>query len=314
MNKVKWKGVYPAVLTPFNEDDTIDFKTFKINTEAQIEAGIDGIVLAGSLGEASTLLLEEKTELLTYTRELVAGRIPVIMNIAEQSTQAAVLAATEAEKNGADGLMLLPPMRYSADDEETVTYFKAVASSCSLPIMLYNNPVDYKIFIKPQMFEALASMPTIQAVKESSRDVTNITRMFNRFGTRFSVLTGVDPLAFESLCLGADGWVAGLTDAFPKETVAIYQLVKAGFYGKALEIYRWFLPLLELDIHPKLVQNIKLAAVATGIGTEHVRAPRLKLSGKEREHVLNVINKALESRPELPDYLNLKSKTVAGAI
>lgn len=306
MSTVKWNGIYPAVLTPFNEDDTIDYNTFKINTEAQIEAGIDGIVLGGSLGEASTLTSKEKTELLKYSVELVAARIPVVMNIAEQSTKMAVEAAKNAEKTGADGLMLLPPLRYYADDHETLTFFKAVASNTSLPIMLYNNPIDYKIMITLDMFEAMVDIPNIAAVKESSRDVTNITRMFNRFGNRYKVLTGVDPLALESLALGADGWVAGLVDAFPRETVAIYRLMKAGQYDEALKIYRWFLPVLELDIHPKLVQNIKLAAMATGIGTEIVRAPRLPLQGKEREKVLKIINDALKTRPQLPDYLNLQ--------
>ena len=305
MSTAKWNGIYPAVLTPFNEDDSIDFNTFKINTEAQIEAGIDGIVLGGSLGEASTLTNKEKIDLLKYSVQLVAGRIPVVMNIAEQSTKMAVEAAKDAEKNGADGLMLLPPLRYYADDNETLTFFKAVASNTSLPIMLYNNPVDYKIMITLDMFEAMTDIPNINAVKESTRDVSNITRMFNRFGNRYKVLTGVDPLALESLCLGADGWVAGLVDAFPRETVAIYRLMKAGKYDEALKIYRWFLPVLELDIHPKLVQNIKLAAMATGIGTETVRAPRLPLQGKEREKVMKIINDALKNRPQLPDYLNL---------
>ena len=305
MSTAKWNGIYPAVLTPFNEDDSIDFNTFKINTEAQIEAGIDGIVLGGSLGEASTLTNKEKIDLLKYSVQLVAGRVPVVMNIAEQSTKMAVEAAKDAEKNGADGLMLLPPLRYYADDNETLTFFKAVASNTSLPIMLYNNPVDYKIMITLDMFEAMADIPNINAVKESTRDVSNITRMFNRFGNRYKVLTGVDPLALESLCLGADGWVAGLVDAFPRETVAIYRLMKAGQYDEALKIYRWFLPVLELDIHPKLVQNIKLAAMATGIGTEIVRAPRLALQGKEREKVMKIINDALKNRPQLPDYLNL---------
>jgi 4-hydroxy-tetrahydrodipicolinate synthase len=306
MSTAKWNGIYPAVLTPFNEDDSIDFNTFKINTEAQIEAGIDGIVLGGSLGEASTLTNKEKIDLLKYTKQLVAGRIPVVMNIAEQSTKMAVEAAKDAEKNGADGLMLLPPLRYYADDNETLTFFKAVASNTSLPIMLYNNPVDYKIMITLDMFDAMTDIPNINAVKESTRDVSNITRMFNRFGNRYKVLTGVDPLALESLCLGADGWVAGLVDAFPRETVAIYRLMKAGRYDEALKIYRWFLPVLELDIHPKLVQNIKLAAMATGIGTETVRAPRLPLQGKEREKVMKIINDALKNRPQLPDYLNLQ--------
>ncbi|RYG38292.1 MAG: dihydrodipicolinate synthase family protein, partial [Chitinophagaceae bacterium] len=172
-------------------------------------------------------------------------------------------------------------------------------------IMIYNNPVDYKIEVTLDMFEQLAKVSTIQAVKESTRDVTNIVRMRNRFGNRFSLLCGVDTLVLEELMLGADGIVGGLVDAFPAETVAIYKLAKAGMYKEALEIYKWFMPILELDIHAKLVQNIKLAAVQTGLCTEHVRAPRRPLEGKERQHVLNLINTAIATRPQLPDYLNL---------
>lgn len=306
MSVVHWKGVYPAVLTPFNKDESIDFDILKVNLEAQLDAGADGIILGGSLGEASTLENCEKNDLLVYTKEVVKRRVPVIMNIAEQSTRQAVAAANEAEQNGADGLMLLPPMRYRADDRETLEYFKNVAASTSLPIMIYNNPVDYKIMVTLEMFEEMADIPNIQAVKESTRDISNVTRMINRFGHRFKILCGVDPLAMESLCMGADGWVAGLVDAFPRETVAIYRLVKAGYHQEALRIYRWFLPVLELDIHPKLVQYIKLAAASTDISTEHVRAPRLPLIGQEREDVLAVIDEALRTRPELPDYLNLQ--------
>lgn len=308
MNNVPWKGVYPAVLTPFTENDSIDFKMYAKNINAQIDAGIDGIILGGSLGEASTLSNEEKKDLLIYTKELVRDKLPVVMNIAEQSTKEAVLAANDAEKNGADGLMLLPPMRYKADDRETLEYFKTVAANTSLPIMIYNNPVDYKILVTLDMFEELASVENIRAVKESTRDVSNVTRMINRFGNRYKILCGVDPLAMESLCMGADGWVAGLVDAFPKETVAIYRLVKAGCYEEALKIYRWFLPVLELDIHPKLVQYIKLAASLTGIGTENVRAPRLTIEGGEREAVIKIVKDAIANRPELPDYLNLQPK------
>ena len=307
MSIVHWKGVYPAVLTPFKKDDSIDFETFRINTEAQLDAGVDGIILAGSLGEASTLLAQEKNDLLIYTKELVGEKVPVIMNIAEQSTKGAILAANDAERNGADGVMLLPPMRYKADDRETLEYFKTIAHNTSLPIMIYNNPVDYKIFATLNMFEEMAECSNIQAIKESTRDITNITRTINRFGNRFKILGGVDTLSFESLCAGADGLVAGLVDAFPRETVAIYRLVKAGRHQEALRIYRWFLPVLELDIHPKLVQYIKLAAMQTGIGTEYVRAPRLAIEGNEREEVLALINEAIETRPELPDYLNLQS-------
>jgi 4-hydroxy-tetrahydrodipicolinate synthase len=306
MATILWEGVYPALLTPFKEDDSIDFEVFKINLDAQVKAGVKGIVLGGSLGEASSLSNKEKTELMLFAKSMLSDQIPVIINIAEQTTKAAIQLAIESEKNGADGFMLLPPMRYYADDAETLDYFKSVAKATSLPIMIYNNPVDYKILVTLDMFEELAKFPNIQAVKESTRDVTNVTRMINRFGDRFKILTGVDPLAMESLCMGAHGWVAGLVDAFPGETVAIFNLIKAGRIEEALKIYRWFLPLLELDIHPKLVQNIKLAAEYTGIGTSNVRAPRLKLKGDELVRVKGIIEKALATRPTLPEYLHLK--------
>ena len=190
-------------------------------------------------------------------------------------------------------------MKYKADERETISYFKAVAHSTELPIMIYNNPVDYKIDTTPEMFEELVECKNITALKESSRDVTNLTRMINRFGDRFKILCGVDTLSMEELCLGADGLVAGLVCAFPKETVAIYNLVKAGKIEEAAKIYRWFMPLLELDIHPKLVQYIKLAATQTGIGSEYVRAPRLRLEGKEREQIIKIINDGIAGRPKL---------------
>jgi dihydrodipicolinate synthase/N-acetylneuraminate lyase len=305
MATITWKGVYPALLTPFTKDDAIDLKTFKTNLDAQVDAGVKGIILGGSLGEASSLSNEEKRDLLFYSKEVLPASFPIIINIAEQTTKAAVALAQESEKNGADGLMLLPPMRYKADDDETLGFFAAVAESTSLPIMIYNNPVDYKIMVTLDMFEKLTAYKNIQAVKESTRDVTNVTRMINRFGDRYKILTGVDPLAMESLVMGADGWVAGLVDAFPRETVAIYALIKAGRIDEALKIYRWFLPVLELDIHPKLVQYIKLAAECTGIGTTQVRAPRLRLQGEEFERVKQTIEKAIATRPELPDYLSI---------
>ncbi len=303
--QVEWKGVMPAVTTKFNEDDTLDLNMFAKNTRAQIDAGVHGIVLGGSLGEASTLLAEEKNSLIRETVQLCEGKIPVVMTIAEQATQVAIQAASDAQKNGANALMILPPMRYKSTDIETVQYFKEIASSTDLPIMIYNNPVDYKIEVTVDMFEELLELDNITAVKESTRDIINIGRLRNRFGERLSILTGVDPLALESLFMGADGWVAGLVCAFPAETVAIYELAKAGRSKEAIEIYRWFLPLLELDISPQLVQNIKLAEVATGIGTETVRKPRLKLSGDERQRVLKVIEEGLKTRPTLPDYKSL---------
>lgn len=299
---LKWEGVMPAVTTKFTDKDTLDIDMFEVNIQAQLDAGVHGIVLGGTLGEASTLLEKEKSVLIQETVNIVNGKVPVLMNVAEQSTKGAIAAAQKAEKDGASGLMMLPPMRYKAGDRETVAYFKAVANNTSLPIMVYNNPVDYKIEVTLDMFEELVVCPNIKAVKESTRDISNVTRIKNRFGDRLKIMTGVDTVALESMLMGADGWIAGLVCAFPKETVAIYELQKVGRIQEAIEIYRWFLPLLELDINPKLVQNIKLAEVATGIGTENVRAPRLPLFGEEREKVLGIIERGLQTRPTLPLY------------
>jgi 1-pyrroline-4-hydroxy-2-carboxylate deaminase len=302
---IKWQGVFPAITTKFNDDDSLDFKNFGKNLQAQLDAGVDGVILGGSLGEASTLSNDEKMDLVKYTLNAVKGKIPVVMNIAESSTRDAVALAEQAQGIGVQGFMLLPPMRYKSDDRETTTYFKTIARSTDLPIMIYNNPVDYKIEVTLDMFAELADFGNINAIKESTRDVTNVTRLKNRFGNRFSILCGVDTLAIEELTMGADGWVAGLVCAFPRETVAIYRLVKAGRHAEARAIFRWFLPLLELDLHPKLVQYIKLAETQAGIGTENVRAPRLKLIGEERTRILKVINDGLAARPVLPDYLNI---------
>lgn len=296
---IEWKGVFPALLTPFTQDDQLDILLFEKNLQAQLDAGVSGVIIGGSLGEASTITSDEKEKLAKAAVNYVKGRIPVLMNIAECTTKDAVAQAKLAENWGATGLMLLPPMRYKSDERETVTYFKAVAQVTHLPIMIYNNPVDYKIETTLDMFEELIVLPNIQSVKESTRDVTNVSRMKNRFGDRIKILCGVDTLAMEELCLGADGWVAGLVDAFPAETVAIYKLVKAGKIEEAAKIYRWFMPVLELDLHPKLVQYIKLAAMQTGIGSEYVRAPRLKLEGTERQNVLQTIDEAISNRPKL---------------
>lgn len=294
---VAWQGIYPALTTKFTSDDKLDFPLFEKNLKAQLDAGVEGVILGGTLGEASVLSNDEKFELVRFTVEKVAGKVPVVMNIAEGSTREALKQAAEAEKNGASGLMMLPPMRYKSDHRETVTYFKTVAQSTSLPIMIYNNPVDYKIEVTLDMFAELAEVKNIQAVKESTRDVSNVTRMVNRFGDRFKILCGVDTITMEELMLGASGVVAGLVCAFPKETVTIYKLTKAGKIDEALKIYRWFLPLLELDIHPKLVQYIKLAEQEVGLGSEIVRAPRLTLVGEERERILKIIRQGIATRP-----------------
>lgn len=299
--KINWTGVYPAVTTKFTANDTLDFEAIGKNFQAQLDAGVDAIILGGSLGEASTLDDEEKFDLLRFALEFVNGKIPVLLNITEGATRRAIRYTQKAQDLGVDGFMALPPMRYKSDDRETIHFFKAIADATDKPIMIYNNPVDYKIEVTIPMFEQLLKEhDNIQAVKESTRDISNVTRIRNAFGDRLKILCGVDTLAMEELLMGADGWVAGLVCAFPAETVAIFRLVKAGRIDEALAIYRWFMPLLELDIHAKLVQYIKLAEQYTGIGTEGVRAPRLPLIGEEREQVVKIIETGLAARPHLP--------------
>lgn len=296
---INWSGVFPALTTKFTVDDQLDLSLFDKNLQAQLAAGVSGIVLGGTLGEASVLTTKEKETLVKFAIEKCKNTVPVVLNIAEGSTKEAMLQAQFAKQWGAKGLMLLPPMRYKSDHRETVEWFKAIATSTDLPIMIYNNPVDYKLEVTLDMFAEIISCKNIEAVKESTRDVTNVTRMRNRFGDRVKILCGVDTLAMEEICLGADGWVAGLVCAFPKETVAIYNLVKSGNIEEATKIYRWFMPLLELDIHPKLVQYIKLAEKQAGIGSEYVRPPRLPLIGSERDTILKIINDGIATRPML---------------
>jgi 4-hydroxy-tetrahydrodipicolinate synthase len=297
--QINWSGVFPALLTPFTKDDRLDLPLFEKNLQTQLQAGVHGIIIGGSLGEASTLTELEKEAMVRSALAICATKIPVVVNIAESVTQEAIRQAQMAQSWGADGLMLLPPMRYRSDDRETIHYFRSVATATDLSVMIYNNPVDYKIDFRPELFDALLDCPTVTALKESSRDVTNLTRMLNRFGDRFKILCGVDTLALEELLLGAHGWVAGLVDAFPYETVAIWNYVRSGHYDKARALYRWFMPLLELDIHPKLVQYIKLAAQEQGIGSEFVRPPRLCLVGEERDRVLSLIRASVASRPAI---------------
>lgn len=308
---ITWKGIFPAVTTKFTTDDKLDFKTFGLNVQAQLQAGAHGIIIGGTLGESSVLSPQEKEDLLKFTLDAVAGRVPVVLNIAEGTTREAVKIAESAAAKGLSGLMLLPPMRYKSDHRETVTYFKAVAQATDLQIMIYNNPVDYKVEVTLDMFEELTACKNIDAVKESTRDVVNVTRMINRFGDRFSIMSGVDTLALESMLLGAKGWVAGLVCAFPEETVAIYNLVQAGKIKEAVDINRWFMPLLELDTFSKLVQYIKLAEAEVGLGTETVRPPRLTLVGEERAATLKVIRDAVAQRPSVKQYLQGAKQSVA---
>ncbi|MDC7704828.1 dihydrodipicolinate synthase family protein [Vogesella indigofera] len=294
-----WTGVFPAVTTKFHADESLDLAGTVNHIKWQLECGADGIIVCGSLGEASTLTADEKITILKAAKE-VAGDKPVLLTVAEDSTRAAAALAQAAHAAGADGIMLLPAMRYVSDARETLNHYQRVADASPLPIMIYNNPIAYGVNITPEMYAEMAAEPKYVAIKESSGDIRTLTNVINAVGSRFAIFSGVDDLALESIVMGADGWVAGLVVAFPKETVAIYKLAKAGRVEEARAIYRWFAPLLHLDVSMKLVQNLKLCEAMVGVGTEHVRAPRLPLVGAERERVAAVIEAGLTSRPALP--------------
>jgi len=300
-----WKGVFPAVTTRFTADHALDGDAMLKHCAWQVDCGVDGMITTGSLGEASTLDLDEKVEVARIALQAANGRIPVLATVAEVTTAKAREFVRKADAAGVDGFMVLPGMQYVADLREAVAHYQAVAAATDKPLMIYNNPVAYRVDLGMDGLVELSKNPQFVAIKESSDDIRRTTQILNRFGDRFRIFAGVDNLALESLFMGAHGWVAGLVDAFPEETVAIYRLYKAGRYEEALAIYRWFTPLLELDVSNKLVQNIKLAGAKVGRSTEHVRPPRLPLVGAERAAAEKIIDEALATRPKLPDISDL---------
>ncbi len=297
-----WRGVYSAITTKLDGDEEVDLVAVQADVRFQIEGGVDAVICCGSLGEASTLAADEKIAIAAAAKEAAAGRVKVMLTIAEDSTRAAARLAERAAELELDGLMVLPAMRYVSTPRETMTHFRTMAQATDLPIMIYNNPVAYAVDITPAMFAELADEPNFVSMKESSGDVRRITDIVNRLGDRYAVFTGVDDLALESLMLGAVGWVAGLVCAFPKETVAIYRLATKGRYEEAREIYRWFMPLLHLDVSHRFVQNIKVVeGMVRGTSTV-VRAPRLELEGEELERVEEITAAALATQPDLSRY------------
>lgn len=296
--KSDWHGVVPAVLTQFRDDQALDLAATMRHIDALLAGGVSGVVMLGTLGENSSLEYGEKLELLRATAAHVGGRVPVLTGVAECTTALACRFAADCQRLGLDGLMLLPAMIYKSDARETMAHFRAVAAATSLPIMCYNNPVSYGVDITPSMFAELADEPKFVAIKESSADTRRITDLKNVCGDRYRVFCGVDDLILESIALGAVGWITGLGNAFPKENQRLWQLATAGRYDEARRIYQWYMPLLHLDSHPKLVQYIKLAAVECGYGSERVRPPRLPLIGREREEVLDTIRRAIRNRPQ----------------
>lgn len=293
---VDWKGVYPATTTQFRADQSLDLEATVSHVRTLVDAGVHGLVMLGTVGENTALEPDEKRDVLKATVEAVEGRIPVLSGVAECSTAQACRYAADAQAIGLDGLMVLPAMVYKSDERETLAHFRAVAGASDLPVMIYNNPVSYGVDIAPEAFGALADCETLVAIKESSDDPRRLTDIVNACGDRYILFCGVDDLALEAVMLGAVGWVAGLVNAFPHETMRLWSLATAGRWEEARDLYRWFTPALHLDCHVKLVQYIKLAQAMAGLGSETVRAPRMTLEGEERRRVAEIVQRTLDSR------------------
>ena len=304
MSQPFWSGVFPAITTQLKKDQSIDLDATARHAEILIKSGVTGLIFLGSLGENQALRGEEKRLVIEEMLRVVNGRVTVLSCVAETSTAEACLYARDVEKLGVDGIMLLPGMLYKGDPRETMTHFRTVARASGLPIMIYNNPISYGNDITPEMFARLADEKKFVALKESSGDVRRITDLHNTVGDRYALFTGVDNLALEASILGIDGWVAGSGIAFPAENQYFWELTRRGEWDKAREIYRWFTPLLHLDVSTKFVQYIKLAVQETGLGKEYVRAPRLTLAGEERKRILKIIRDGIKNRPKLPAAKN----------
>ncbi len=302
MTNPRWTGVLPAATTQFNDDESLNIDATLKHLDVMLDAGVHGMIMLGTVGENCSLDHAEKMDVLKATVQHVDGRVPVLAGVAEYTTRMACRTAQAAQDAGVDGLMVLPAMVYQSDARETVHHYRTVAGATDLPIMCYNNPISYRVDISPETFAELADEPKLVAIKESSEDVRRITDLKNVVGDRYTLLCGVDDLVLESLLLGAEGWVSGLVNAFPAENRLIWDLAMAGRYQEAVEVYRWYTPLLHLDTHPKLVQYIKLAVAECGYGTETLRAPRLPLIGAERERVLGIIRQAIATRPSAERY------------
>ena len=297
--KVSWQGVFPAATTQFRLDESIDFDATARHLDVMVKAGVHGMILLGSVGENTALDYDEKIIFLKEMKAALGGRVPVLSGVAEITTRGACRFARDCERLGFDGLMVLPAMIYKADRREAMAHFRSVARSTALPIMVYNNPPAYFVDLTPEMFAELQNEPNLVAIKESSDNVRRVTDLINTVGNRYVLFSGVDDLVLESVLLGSEGWVSGLVNAFPDENRALWDLAKAGKWEEARALYRWYTPLLHLDVHVKLVQYIKLCMAEVGLGSEVTRAPRLAIEGEERERVLKVIRHAIATRPVL---------------
>jgi len=292
-----WAGVFPAATTQFDFGLQLDLPATQGMQVALVRDGVHGMVVLGTVGENNSLSADEKRAVLRATVEAVGGKVPIISGVSEFTTASAMAFARDAERIGIDGLMVLPAMVYVPTPAELEQHFRSVAQATGLPIMLYNNPPAYRVNIDLATLGRLAQVPNIVALKESAPDPRRFTDLYNAFGERFVLFAGLDDLAFEGLCLGARGWVSGLTNAFPRESLLFYQALRDGDLAQARLIYRWFMPLLHLDAEHDLVQSIKLAESLMGRGSERVRPPRLPLVGQRREQVAEMVRRAAAARP-----------------
>jgi 4-hydroxy-tetrahydrodipicolinate synthase len=297
--RVDWAGVFPAATTQFAPDLSLDLGATQKVQDALVRDGVHGLIIMGTVGENNSLEPDEKRSVLKAAVEAVDGRVPVIAGVSEFDTKRAIAFARDAEKAGADGLMLLPAMVYVPAEEELVAHFRAVSEATGLPIMLYNNPPAYRVSVSVAAMNRLADRPNIVCLKESAPDTRRFTDLYNALGDRFILFAGLDDVALEGLLLGAKGWVSGLTNAFPKESLALYEAALAGDLETARAIYRWFMPLLHLDAEHDLVQSIKLAEQRMGRGSERVRPPRYVLTGARRAEVSALVEQAAATRPKL---------------
>lgn len=296
--EVDWGGVFPAVPTQFKEDLSLDIDATKRHIEMLLSNGIHGLVMLGTIGENTSLAPAEKVEVVRAAVEVAGGKVPVLSGAAEFTTQGACDTVSAVGKAGADGIMLLPALSYNADARETIAHYRTVASSTQLPIMCYNNPPVYRVDITPVMFRELMDIDNIVCIKEASGDIRRVTELFNVLGNRFLIFAGLDDVALESIMLGCTGWISGLVDAFPRENRMLWDAATSGDYERALAIYRWYMPMLRFDSHPKLVQYIKLTVQELGFGSERTRPPRLALVGEERERVLEIVRDCVATRPK----------------
>lgn len=296
MQDSQWTGVFPAATTQFDKELNIDFDATQKGFENLLNDGVNGLVVIGTCGENNSLSAEEKRKVIASAAE-VKGSAPIIAGVSEFTTANAIKFAQDAEKAGVDALMLLPGMVYVPTEDELVAHFRAVAAETSLPIMLYNNPTSYRVNMSLDSLEKLRDVDNIVAIKESASDTRRFTDLINAYGDRFKVLAGLDDVALEGLMLGACAWISGLTSAFPQESVELVKAFENGDMKRALEIYRWFMPLLHLDAGHDLVQAIKLAEEIMGRGSERVRMPRMPLAGARRQAVIDMVEKAAATRP-----------------